>query len=234
MITIKKIIFLYKSNSSIFILISFLYTKLTNFFVKRKIVKFKKKHQTLLSGKKITNDFFSANAYNFYYYLNKLKPDFDYLEIGSYEGNSAVFVADTFIKSKIYCVDNWVGNDEYVDHISFSKIEQNFNSNTFNYENIFKNKCLSDEFFQDNSKMFDAIYIDGYHHGAQVYKDCINSWTFLKNNGFLICDDYIWRFYSNFRDNPCYAINVFLSKIVGTYKLEKVSNSQIFIKKIID
>ena len=90
-------------------------------FVKRKIVKFKKKHQILLSGKKITNDFFSANAYNFYYYLNKLKPDFDYLEIGSYEGNSAVFVANTFIKSKIYCVDNWVGTDEYVDHISFSR-----------------------------------------------------------------------------------------------------------------
>jgi predicted O-methyltransferase YrrM len=234
MITIKKIIFLYKSNSSIFILISFLYTKLINLFVKRKIVKFKKKHQILLSGKKITNDFFSANAYNFYYYLNKLKPDFDYLEIGSYEGNSAVFVANTFIKSKIYCVDNWVGTDEYVDHISFSKIEQNFNSNTFNYENIIKNKCLSDEFFQDNSKMFDAIYIDGYHHGAQVYKDCINSWKFLKNDGLLICDDYIWRFYSNLRDNPCYAINVFLSEIVGTYKLEKVSNSQIFIKKIID
>lgn len=209
MITIKKIIFLYKSNSSIFILISFLYTKLINLFVKRKIVKFKKKHQILLSGKKITNDFFSANAYNFYYYLNKLKPDFDYLEIGSYEGNSAVFVANTFIKSKIYCVDNWVGTDEYVDHISFSKIEQNFNSNTFNYENIIKNKCLSDEFFQDNSKMFDAIYIDGYHHGAQVYKDCINSWKFLKNDGLLICDDYIWRFYSNLRDNPCYAINVF-------------------------
>ena len=82
--------------------------------------------------------------------------------------------------------------------------------------------------------MFDAIYIDGYHHGAQVYKDCINSWKFLKNDGLLICDDYIWRFYSNLRDNPCYAINVFLSEIVGTYKLEKVSNSQIFIKKIID
>ena len=85
-----------------------------------------------------------------------------------------------------------VGTDEYVDHISFSKIEQNFNSNTFNYENIIKNKCLSDEFFQDNSKMFDAIYIDGYHHGAQVYKDCINSWKFLKNDGLLICDDYTY------------------------------------------
>ena len=31
---------------------------------------------------------------------------------------------------------------------------------------IFLNKYLSDEFFQDNSKMFDAIYVDGYHHGA--------------------------------------------------------------------
>ena len=233
MVIIKKIIFLYKGKSPFFIFISFLFTKISNVFVKRKIVKFKKKHQLLLREKKITNDFFSANAFNFFYYLNKLRSDFDYLEIGAYEGNSAVFVAESFVKSKIYCVDNWVGNDEYdVNHINFSKIEKNFDSNVINYKNIFKNKCLSDEFFKNNNKMFDAIYIDGYHHGSQVYKDCVNSWQCLKKNGFLICDDYMWDFYEDFKDNPCFAINSFLKKIVGLYKLERVSNSQIFIKKL--
>tara|TARA_B110000116_G_scaffold257484_1_gene257670 strand:- start:679 stop:1392 length:714 start_codon:yes stop_codon:yes gene_type:complete len=232
MIILKKISFLYKSESSIYIYFSFLLTKILNFFIKRKIVKHKKKHQLLLKKKKITNDFFSAHAYNFFFYLKKLKPNFDYLEIGSYEGNSAVFVADTFVQSKIYCVDNWVGNDEYIDHISFSTIESNFDLNVANYNNISKIKCLSDDFFKNNNQMYDAIYIDGFHHGIQVYKDCLNSWKYLKKDGFLICDDYIWDFYPDFKNNPCFAINIFLKKVAGSYKLERVSNSQIFIKKI--
>lgn len=79
--------------------------------------------------------------------------------------------------------------------------------------------------------MFDAIYVDGYHLGSQVYKDCLNSWNCINKGGFLICDDYIWNFYPDFKDNPCFAINNSLKTIKGSYKLKKVSNSQIFIKK---
>lgn len=232
MVILKKIAFLYKSNSSIYIYCYFLIGKVFNFFTKRKIIEFKKKHQLLLRKKRITNDFFSSHSYNFFYYLKKLEPNFDYLEIGSYEGNSAVFIANTFNQSKIYCVDNWVGNDEYIDHISFSAIEKNFDFNVIDYKNISKIKDLSNDFFKYNKKMFDVIYIDGFHHGAQVYKDCLNSWKYLKKNGFLICDDYIWDFYPDSKDNPCFAINTFLKTIKGSYKLKRVSNSQIFVKKI--
>ena len=86
-------------------------------------------------------------------------------------------------------------------------------------------------FFLKNEKNFDVIYIDGYHYGPQVYKDCKNAWKFLKNNGYLICDDYIWNFYKNIKENPCYAINLFLTEINGCYKIKKISNSQIFVKK---
>ena len=227
----SKFIFLINSKSSIYIFLSFFISKILNMFVKRKIINSKKNHQLLLKEKKITNDFFSAHSYNFFYYLNKLKPNFNYLEIGSYEGNSAIFVAKQFNLSKCHCVDNWVGNDEYIDHINFSSIESNFNFNVDGYKNIYKIKSLSDDFFFKNTQMFDAIYVDGYHLGSQVYKDCLNSWNCLNKGGFLICDDYIWNFYPDFKDNPCFAINSFLKTIKGFYKLEKVSNSQIFIKK---
>ena len=82
--------------------------------------------------------------------------------------------------------------------------------------------------------MFDVIYIDGHHLGSQVFKDCTNAWQKLNNNGYLICDDYIWKFYPDFMENPCYAINKFLENIKGLFNVEKVSNSQIFIKKISD
>ena len=100
------------------------------------------------------------------------------------------------------------------------------------FNNYYKFKKTSDDFFKDNNKKFDAIYIDGYHNGSQVYKDFQNSWRVLNDNGVIIFDDYIWNFYKNLKDNPCYMINLYLKEIKNKVKILKVSNSQLFIKKI--
>ena len=174
--------------------------------------------------------FFKQGIENFY--LKKLKHNFNYLEIGSYEGNSAIFVAKNFSEAKVYCIDNWNKTNEYLNHKDFLDIENNFDKNVKNFQNIHKLKKSSDLFFSQNIQNFDVIYIDGYHYGSQVYKDCENAWRFLNNDGYLICDDFIWNFYENIKDNPCYAINMFLREIKGQYKIKKISNSQIFVKKI--
>ena len=44
--------------------------------------------------------------------MMKLFKDFKYLEIGSCEGNSAIFVSSNFPGSKITCVDPWVNYEE--------------------------------------------------------------------------------------------------------------------------
>ena len=90
----------------------------------------------------------------------------------------------------------------------------------------------SDNFFEKNKLKFDVIYIDGYHKAFQVIKDFKNSWEILNKNGVLIFDDYIWQFYSNITDNPCYIINSYLKEIKNKYKIIKVSNSQLFIQKL--
>jgi predicted O-methyltransferase YrrM len=233
MFFLKKLIFLSKSKASLSAIFIFLKTKLFNIFIKKNIIKEKRKHGLLLKNKKINNDYFSAHAYNFLFYLSKFKSNFDYLEIGSYEGNSSIFVANSFKDSNITCVDNWTSTEEYIDHIDFSIIEKNFDDNTKFYKNINKIKKSSDEFFLINKKIFDIIYLDGHHLGSQVFRDCNNAWKFLKKDGYLICDDYIWQFYKNISDNPCYAINKFLKNIEGFFEIKKISNSQIFIKKII-
>lgn len=229
-----RVIFLIQSKSSFNVILNFVFSKIKNIFFKKKIIMMKKNHQLLLSKKKITNDYFSSHAFNFCYYLKKLNKDFNYLEIGSYEGNSAIFVAINFLNSKVYCVDNWHKTEEYINHKDFLHIEENFNYNTKNYKNIIKIKTNSDDFFFENKINFDAIYIDGYHYGPQVYKDCKNAWKFLKKNGYLILDDFIWNFYKKNEDNPCFVINKFLKEIHQSYKIEKVSNSQIFIKKTVN
>ena len=98
--------------------------------------------------------------------------------------------------------------------------------------NIKKVRMTSDAFFKTNSNMFDVIYVDGYHYGPQVLKDLRSSWKFLYSQGYLICDDYIWNFYRNLKDNPCYMINLHLKEIKNNVKILKVSNSQLFIQKI--
>lgn len=227
----KKIIFLIKNKSKINIIIIFLIQKFLNIFIKKKIKSFKKRNQIFLKNKRITNDYFSMHSYNFFKYLNFLEGNFNYLEIGTYEGNSAMFVANTFPKSNVYCVDNWNKTEEYGDQ-NFDIVEKNFDYNTSSFNNILKFKNNSDDFFKKNNALFEVIYIDGYHKDFQVLKDCRNAWKILKKNGLLICDDYIWNFYENIKENPCYSINKFMDEIKNENKVLEVSKSQIFIKKL--
>ena len=47
----------------------------------------------------------------------------------------------------------------------------------------------SDEFFKENNKKFDLVFIDGLHTYEQVKKDIINSLNCLKENGFVLVHD---------------------------------------------
>ena len=230
MLTIKKILFLIKSKTPIFIILIFLKTKIFNLLFKKKIRFNKKENIHFLKNKVITNDYFSSHSYNFFSVLKKFN-NFNYLEIGAFEGNSSMFVARKFPNAKIYCVDNWHGTEEY-ENLKFSNIEKNFDVNTKEFNNIIKLKTLSDDFFETNKKKFDAIYIDGYHKGSQVIKDFKNSWRILNPKGILIFDDYIWKFFDKIEDNPCYVINKYLKEISNNVKILKVSNSQIFVEKL--
>ena len=228
----KKILFLYKSKSLYIVIFYFLINKITKIFFKNKILAFKRNHKKLLLTKKISEDYFSSNSFYFYYFLKKLKKDFSYLEIGSFEGSSALFVSNKFEFSKVYCVDCWIKTEEYSERLNFTNVEDNFDSNIKYNKNITKIKKTSDDFFKDNEITFYVIYIDGYHYGPQVYTDCVNALKKLKKNGFLICDDFIWRFYEKIDENPCYAISKFLRENKNVLKVKKVSNSQIFLKKV--
>ena len=227
---LKKIKFLVKSKAPLEVILVFFIEKIKSVLIKNRKKKFKKENQNFLKEKKITSDYFSSNSFYFFDTLKELKK-INYLEIGAFEGNSSMFVARKFNLSQVYCVDNWEGIEEYY-NLDFNKIEENFNENIKEFKNIIKLKKTSDDFFMDNKIKFDVIYIDGYHKASQVIKDFKNSWNCLLPNGILIFDDYIWQFFKNIEDNPCFAVNTFLKSIKNQYKILIVSNSQLFIKKI--
>lgn len=47
----------------------------------------------------------------------------------------------------------------------------------------------SDNFFKQNTKFYDVIFIDGLHIAEQVTRDIYNSLTFLNKNGMIVLHD---------------------------------------------
>ena len=134
------------------------------------------------------------------------------LEIGSYEGRSAIFFLNNFIDSNIDCIDTWSGSDEH-ENFDFSVIEKNFDTNTSAFQlnkRLKKFKMTSNEFFMTNSKKYDLIFVDGDHSSNQVKIDINNSWNILNKGGYLILDDYMWWFYKDLKKNPSSSINNFI------------------------
>ena len=164
-------------------------------------------------------------------YLKNLSIKFNYLEIGSYEGNSAIFVATNYPNSSILCVDPWEPYEEK-EKENFNLIENRFDFNIKDLKNIKKNKKTSDNFFLNNKEKFDFIYIDGFHRYDYVLRDCYNAWDCLKIGGIIACDDYIWQAWNDIKLNPCYAINKFIKDKQKEIKILTVTKSQIFFKKI--
>tara|TARA_B110000259_G_scaffold106404_1_gene121980 strand:- start:24 stop:740 length:717 start_codon:yes stop_codon:yes gene_type:complete len=216
------------------ILYAFLLDRLKHPLNKTKKKYLKNKHKNFLVSKKTTTDYFSLNAYYWDLIINKNFNTFSYLEIGSWEGNSALYILENFKTKKVVCVDIWDLYEDSYKNESFKRFE-NFQSNLLSYKDrysFFKN--TSDIFFQDNNEKFDIIYIDGWHEAPQVYKDICNSWNCLNKDGIIICDDY---FYGDIKSNlntnlPADSINRFILENENKVKVLNVNNTQVFIKKL--
>lgn len=159
--------------------------------------------------------------------LNEIR----YLEIGSFEGRSAVFVGELKNTKEITCVDTFEGSDEH-NMIDFNLVYKNCstNLNKFNVKsNLIKDK--SDNFFSKNNQKFNVIYIDGSHFYEDVKKDFINSLNCIEKGGILICDDFLWFYYNNLAHNPIVAIIECYEKFKNDLEILFI-NHQIIFKKI--
>ena len=212
----------------------FFLDRLKHPFIKSQKQKYRKKHQKYLETKKTSTDFFSINSYYWNHIIKKKFKEFSYLEIGSWEGNSASFILKNFKTKKVICVDIW---DKYDDkykneHLRrFKNFEYNLNEFKKRFS-FFKNS--SNKFFENNKDNFDVIYIDGWHEASQVDLDINNSWNFLNINGIIICDDYFYGDITGNSENnlPANSINKFLLDKKDKVKIVCVNNSQIFLQKI--
>jgi hypothetical protein len=159
-----------------------------------------------------------------------------YLEIGVYYGFNLLSVLQTYCKDdncELHAIDPYANEhyNHYNDLINkgdeiYDACMKNINSfgekdkihiyRGYSYEKI---QILPNNYF-------DMIYIDGCHEPESVMEDAVLSFRKLKNDGYIIFDDYYWS------DKTTKSIDSFISAYSNRIKILGVKNSQIFVQKI--
>ena len=147
-----------------------------------------------------TNDYFGTSEIkSTIEEIFKKDENWQILEIGSFEGSSAVYFSDNMLDhpgATLTCVDPFNPSDpttpftmsgtdtmiRFVDNISQSK----------NFQKITARKMYSSEFYKRNSKIFNFIYVDGSHLIEDIQMDFRECLKILAPGGIIAFDDYKW------------------------------------------
>lgn len=219
-----------KKLSILIFKIKFSLTRIVSSSLKRKIKKNSSFEQfkSLIKDKDFSTHWFLNNYKIIGEFLPKdFNKKFNYLEIGSFEGLSALFVLFYWKNVKATFVDTWeTSSDEsqFLD-FNFKNVEKKFDLNLSDF--VFtKIKSTSTEAFIKfkNKLKFDYIYIDGSHNGLDIYNDAVASFNVLNDGGLIIFDD-ITNIYNEIEMQPHDAFEKF-------YNLYKKKIKVLYLKNI--
>ncbi len=119
------------------------------------------------------------------------------LEIGSFEGRSAVWALENILvhpKSTITCIDDFSLKEFAGKKYYSSVIKRHFLENTKPFGSRVKLvEASSRDALKHNSileREFDFIYVDANRHAKHVLEDAVLSFPLLKVGGYIVLDDY--------------------------------------------
>lgn len=138
---------------------------------------------------KFTADWFSSHIPNWERLLRPLAGQpIQALEIGSYEGRSAVWLLQEILthpESRLTCVDIW--DQEAVQSRFRANVQE-----TGRGQQVIECQGDSVRALRPLTGPFDFIYIDGSHEARDVLTDIAYAWPMLREGGLLALDDYKW------------------------------------------
>jgi hypothetical protein len=164
----------------------------------------------------------------------KGKPGINYLEIGTFEGRSALWVLENVLThptSKLTLIDAFVENNykTFVSNVNLSG-----EANKFTILSGFSTHKIREVPFNS----IDLAYIDGSGKGIVMLSDLVNTWNLLKVGGVIICS----RYFLNERlrkalnlqpgdPGPHEAIDTFLELYNPYITVLAFQDHQVFIRK---
>jgi hypothetical protein len=143
------------------------------------------------SGYRYTQDWWSSHEAMWLTHFGSLagQPGLRFLEIGSFEGRSACWIAEHLLTGEgsiLVCIDPFNG---YPDQER--NFDHNVNASPNTAHKILKLRGRSCEILHFlPAQGFDFIYVDGSHAGLDVIQDAAGAWKLLKPRGTLVFDDY--------------------------------------------
>lgn len=148
------------------------------------------------------------------------------LEIGSWEGRSAIFFLQYLKNCTMTCIDTFAGSAEHFTRQHWKDalphIEARFDSNLVEFgARVEKLKGVSTQVLAQliaRGRQFDVVYIDASHSSADVQSDASFTWPMVREHGIVIFDDYEWSQSPQDLDRPRLGIDTFLLVRQGAYR----------------
>lgn len=161
----------------------------------------------------------------------------DALEIGSFEGRSAIWIQRNMLRyrdSTLTCVDPWDAQDKVLANRA-KEAERIFDLNMVPFADKLR-KVKSDSLTAlcrevMSGRFYDFIYVDGCHEGSVALTDLLLCWQLLKEGGFLVMDDYQWSS-DLLRAQPKDAYNAFISVRPSGLRVIHI-HRQVILRKIL-
>ena len=119
----------------------------------------------------------------------KGRSDIHYLEIGSLEGGSGMWMLDNVLthpSSRMTVIDPFRLRD--IESVFLANLQE---SGAADRTTVIKG-FSQEELRKLPAQSYDIIYVDGSHNAHDVLEDGVSSWRLLKDGGLLIFDDYEW------------------------------------------
>lgn len=162
------------------------------------------------------------------------KQDLRFLEIGTFEGMSAIWLF-THFNCELTIIDWFKGSEEHKGMGIDTSFVERFEENIEPYrDRTIVCRGTTRQFLPKISTEFDLIHVDGSHMAKDVLFDAVLSWELLKKGGIIIFDDYNWIHY-HYQDTPWMtpspALDGFLASMVGEYEVLH-KDYQLILRKI--
>ena len=195
-----------------------------------------------MSDYQYTKDWFSWSPGVWEQLIPHLPARKNFLEIGSFEGRSAVWIVQYMMEDggELICVDTWEGGAEHVNG-EMSGAEDRFKHNidlimgNFVDRDVQPIKSTSVDALGNlisYKKQFDFIYIDGSHLAKDVLTDACMAWPLLKPKGFMVFDDYSWKPPGfTLLQRPKVAVDAFINMFEDELQIAH-SGYQLIIRKL--